>query len=123
MRCNPALVLWGLLATSAILSANLLAQPPAESKPATKQENPKYWKEALTPIKDQPGLPRVLLIGDSVSVGYTLFTRELLKSEANVHRILENGGHTRQAIPKMDGWLGTSKWDVIHFNWGLHDLR
>jgi hypothetical protein len=27
---------------------------------------------ALAPIEDQPGLPRVLLIGDSVSIGYTL---------------------------------------------------
>ena len=23
----------------------------------------------------------------------------------------------------MDKWLGDGKWDVIHFNWGLHDLK
>lgn len=75
------------------------------------------------PIKDQPGLPRVLLIGDSVSVGYTLATREELKGEANVHRIPENAGHTGKSLERIDGWLGAGKWDVIHFNWGLHDLR
>ena len=23
---------------------------------------------------------------------------------------------------RQDKWLGEKKWDVIHFNWGLHDL-
>lgn len=35
---------------------------------------------AMAPITDIPGLPRVLLIGDSISIGYTLQVRELLKS-------------------------------------------
>ena len=78
---------------------------------------------ALAPITDKPGLPRVLLIGDSISIGYTLATRELLAGVANVHRIPENGGSTRDGLAKLDRWLGTGKWDVIHFNWGLHDLK
>ena len=77
----------------------------------------------MVPIKDQPGLPRVLLIGDSISMCYTLATREELKGEANVHRIPDNAGHTGKSLEKIDGWLGDGKWDVIHFNWGLHDLR
>src|SRR5689334_20512700 len=59
-----------------------------------RDENTRYWKDALIPVKDRPGLPRVLLIGDSISVCYTPATREELKGEANVHRIPENGGHT-----------------------------
>lgn len=78
---------------------------------------------ALAPTTDQPGLPRVLLIGDSISIGYTLPTRELLAGVANVHRIPENGGSTRDGLVKLDQWLGRGKWDVIHFNWGLHDLK
>ncbi len=31
--------------------------------------------DVLVPIEDQPGLPRVLLIGDSISKGYTLPVR------------------------------------------------
>lgn len=78
---------------------------------------------ALATIEDAPGLPRVLLIGDSISIGYTIATRDLLKGVANVHRIPANGGPTINGTAKIDSWLGDGKWDVIHFNWGLHDLK
>jgi len=78
---------------------------------------------ALAPIEDKPGLPRVLLIGDSISMGYTLPVRKLLDGKANVHRVPENGGPTTTGLAKIDKWLGDGKWDVVHFNWGLHDLR
>jgi acyl-CoA thioesterase-1 len=74
------------------------------------------------PVEDVAGLPRVLLIGDSISEGYTAPVRKLLRGKANVHRIPENGGATKAGLAKIEGWLGTQKWDVIHFNWGLHDL-
>ena len=78
---------------------------------------------ALEPVKDDQGLPRVLLIGDSISMGYTVPVRNLLKSKANVHRVLENGGPTTNGLAKLQQWLGDGQWDVIHFNWGLHDLK
>lgn len=87
------------------------------------QQQPAQPNPALHPIQDAPGLPRVLLIGDSISIGYTLSVRELLKGKANVHRIPENGGNTNNGANKLAAWLGSGKWDVIHFNWGLHDLR
>ena len=74
------------------------------------------------PIQDDPNLPRVLLIGDSISVGYTLAVRELLEGKANVHRPPTNCGNTDKGVEQIDAWLGDGKWDVIHFNWGLHDL-
>jgi acyl-CoA thioesterase-1 len=77
----------------------------------------------LASVKDVAGLPRVLIIGDSISIGYTLPTRALLKGKANVHRIPTNGGPTTKGLVQIDSWLGDSKWDVIHFNWGLHDLK
>ena len=33
----------------------------------------------MTPIEEVKGLPNVLIIGDSISIGYTLPTRELLR--------------------------------------------
>lgn len=78
---------------------------------------------AFESVKDDPALPRVLLIGDSISIGYTAPTRKLLQGMANVHRIAENGGPTINGLAKIDKWLGDGKWDVIHFNWGLHDLK
>jgi len=79
--------------------------------------------EAMKAPRDIPGLPRVLLIGDSISIGYTLPVRELLKGKANVHRIPQNGGATDVGLEKMKSWLGDGKWDVIHFNFGLHDAK
>ena len=74
-------------------------------------------------VKDDPKLPRVLLIGDSVSRGYTLPARVALERKANVHRAPENCGPTANGIKKMDVWLGEGKWDVIHFNFGIHDRK
>lgn len=79
--------------------------------------------DAMAPVKDDPKLPRVLLIGDSISIGYTLPVREKLKGKANVHRIPQNGGATEVGLEKMSAWLGKGKWDVIHFNFGLHDAK
>jgi len=64
-----------------------------------------------------------MLIGDSISIGYTVPTRELLKGKANVHRPLTNCGPTTTGLTQLDKWLGDGKWDAIHFNWGLHDLK
>ena len=77
----------------------------------------------MAPIQEMPGLPRVLLIGDSISIGYTLPTRALLEGKVNLHRIPTNGGPTIKGLEQIDTWLGKKKWDVIHFNWGLHDLK
>jgi len=100
--------------------ASCLTLPPLAAqkpKPAAKPAGP------LAPVKDQEGLPRVLLIGDSISIGYTLPVRELLKGKANVHRPSTNCGPTSRGVSGIDQWLGKGKWDVIHFNWGLHDLK
>jgi lysophospholipase L1-like esterase len=76
-------------------------------------------------VKDDPALPRVLLIGDSVSRGYTQAVRTALAGQANVHRAPANCGPTASGIKNIDAWLasapGGGKWDVIHFNFGIHD--
>lgn len=72
-------------------------------------------------VQDDPKLPRVLLIGDSVSRGYTQATRKELAGVANVHRAPENCGPTANGVKKLDVWLTGGKWDVIHFNFGIHD--
>ena len=107
-----------------LLFLSLITVAVAQQPDAKKPERPARKPDAsLAPIPDEPGLPRVLLIGDSISMGYTLPVRELLKGKANLHRIPTNGGSTKDGIAKIDAWLGTGKWDVIHFNWGLHDLK
>ncbi len=102
----------GLLALLIVLHA-AAATPPAKPAPYP----------SLAPIQDVAGLPRVLLIGDSISMGYTLPVQKLLEGKANVHRIPTNGGPTKNGIANIEKWLGPGKWDVIHFNWGIHDLK
>lgn len=72
-------------------------------------------------VQDDPQLPRVLLIGDSVSRGYTQAVRKTLAGKANVHRAPANCGPTASGLKNIDVWLGDGKWDVIHFNFGIHD--
>jgi len=120
-------------AVTAKLSAELAAQvksvkyavPASADKPpaAAGRQRSAPPEPSLVPVTDEPGLPRVLLIGDSISMGYTLPVRELLKGKANLHRIPANGGSTKDGLAAVDSWLGNGKWDVIHFNWGLHDLK
>lgn len=100
------------------LTATVFAQ--VAKAPAKKERKP---HPSLAKVVDVPGLPRVLLIGDSISMGYTLDVRAMLKGKANVHRIPTNGGPTTNGLKNIKAWLGGSKWDVIHFNWGLHDLK
>ena len=73
-------------------------------------------------VEDVPGLPRVLLIGDSISMHYTIPVRKLLEGAANVHRPACNCRSTRQTLAELDNYLGEGHWDIICFNWGIHDL-
>ncbi|CAG5000101.1 hypothetical protein DYBT9275_02387 [Dyadobacter sp. CECT 9275] len=68
-------------------------------------------------------LLRVLIIGDSISVGYTPHVKEMMKDEAYVEHPVENCQGTKFGLQKIDKWIGTEPWDVIHFNFGLHDLK
>lgn len=70
----------------------------------------------------QPDRPRVLIIGDSISQGYTPHVIRLLKDVADVRHHRGNAQHTATGLRKIDGWIGDTEWDVIHFNWGLWDL-
>ncbi len=67
-------------------------------------------------------LPRALIIGDSISGGYTKTVIRRLEGKVDVSRIPGNGQHTGTGIKKIDEWLGDGNWDVIHFNWGLWDI-
>lgn len=84
----------------------------------------KKGNPVFAPVDDDPNLPRVLLIGDSISIAYTLPVREKLDGIANLHRVPTNAGHTGMGIAGLSKWLENrgGEWDVIHFNWGLWDL-
>lgn len=68
-------------------------------------------------------LPRVLIIGDSISIYYTEPLRENLKGRAIVEHNPGNAEHSGHGLAHLDEWLGDTEWAVIHFNHGLHDLK
>lgn len=73
-------------------------------------------------LGEDAALPRVLILGDSISIGYTPLVRDKLQGKAEVLRPKANCGDTRAGLANIESWLGDGKWNVIHFNWGLHDL-
>ncbi len=77
---------------------------------------------------DNPKLPRVLVVGDSISMNYHNAAKTALKDIANYHRVEGNGGPSDRGVNNMELWLGDYKttglhWDLIQFNHGLHDLK
>jgi acyl-CoA thioesterase-1 len=106
-----------------LLLAGIMARAEEEPRTTGAPPPPKYRYPEYAPVEDAPGLPRVLLIGDSISIGYTLPARAGLKAVANLHRPPENCGDTGRGLRRLDAWLGAGKWDVIHFNFGLHDIK
>ena len=82
-------------------------------------------------VSDGDANAHVLILGDSISIGYTPFVTELMKDEAKVVRPTnanggaENCAGTTKGVPNIDRWLALDggNWDVIHFNFGLHDIK
>jgi len=111
-------LLLGLMAVAAFNVSAQNLEPALGVKAVAKPLDP-----SLQEIIDSPYLPRVLLIGDSISMGYTLDVRSRLWKRANVHHPAENCGPTERGLARLNVWLGSNDWDVIHFNFGLHDLK
>lgn len=101
------------------------SQKTTSGKAAQPQKNPQQKRRnpAFVPVEEDPALPRVLLLGDSISIGYTLPLREELSGKANLVRPAMNCQYSKNGIGKLDKWLGDKPWDVIHFNFGLHDIK
>jgi len=74
--------------------------------------------------------PKVLVLGDSISIGYTPPLREILADVADVVRPManetkaENCSGSLNGVAKIDAWIARAgNPDVITFNFGLHDLK
>ena len=75
------------------------------------------------PLKPQivKGAKKILIIGDSISVGYTFALKDYLPEYSIYHNYC-NAAHTRNGLKKVDGWLSIQNhWDMIAFNFGIWD--
>ncbi|MCG1035793.1 SGNH/GDSL hydrolase family protein [Polaribacter sargassicola] len=76
----------------------------------------------ITTIAFSKKKQKVLIVGDSISIGYTPFVKESLKEVAEVVHNPGNAKHTGNGLKHIEDWIGDEQWDIIHFNWGLWDL-
>jgi dienelactone hydrolase/lysophospholipase L1-like esterase len=79
------------------------------------------------PLAAQPtekkDLPRIVLIGDSIRMGYAPLVAKKLEGKAVIVSAKENGGDSGNVLKNLDKWAIQEKPDIIHFNCGLHDLK
>jgi lysophospholipase L1-like esterase/dienelactone hydrolase len=68
------------------------------------------------------GLPKVLLIGDSIRLGYAPLVAKKLAGTAEVISVPAPIGDTTVVLKHLDEWLA-GKPAVVHFNSGLHDVK
>ncbi len=119
---KPAFLTFVILAVS---STAIAEEPsPYGSKEAWQQAVPENYhrRPEFAFVETDADLPRVLLIGDSISMSYTVGVRQRLTGLANVYRAPDNCRSTRQTLAEIETYLGGVEWDVIHFNWGIHDI-
>ncbi len=64
----------------------------------------------------------VLIVGDSISIGYMPYVSKSLAPDVVVEHNAGNGGSTVRGKESIEKWLGDRQWDVVLFNFGLHDL-
>lgn len=126
---HGALLVGLVLGISAINAGEQTAKSAWTQLVGNQAERPMYAY-----VEPQPELPKVLIYGDSISIGYTVGVREALAGRANVYRIHRNGGSSVGVIPILEQLESTMRdpaltdawdfaWDVIHLNVGLHDLK
>jgi len=125
LRLKSGLIMMGILAAVALYG---FAELPVPVYAGSAEETAAAKPYKFTP---DPQLTNVLLLGDSISIGYTLRVRRDLAKVANVYRPMKPDGTPRNCGSSvtwtrgsLDRWLTSQPhWDVIHFNVGLHDLK
>ena len=91
--------------------------------------SPRYWlvfflgMMAWSAAAQEKPLPRVVLVGDSIRMGYAPFVAKLLDGRAVVVSPKPNGEDSGNVLRNLDEWVIKESPDVVHLNAGLHDLK
>ena len=68
-------------------------------------------------------MKKVILVGDSIRMGYEPVAVRELKGWAEVIEMGGvQGGNTRNVLAHLDEWVTSRDPDIVHFNAGLHDM-
>ena len=71
----------------------------------------------------EKALPKVVLVGDSIRMGYAPLVAKRLDGKAIVVSAKPNGEDSGNVLRNLDEWVIKENPDVVHFNAGLHDLK
>jgi lysophospholipase L1-like esterase len=94
-----------VLLGAALVGGILLSHPAAQDK------------------SQQKPLPTVVLVGDSIRLGYAPLVAKRLEGKAIVISAKPNGEDSGNVLKNLDEWVINEKPDVVHLNAGLHDLK
>src|SRR5689334_5500403 len=75
------------------------------------------------PPDKAPALPKIILIGDSIRMGYAPLVAKRLEGKAVVVSHKDNGGDSANVLKNLEEWVLREKPDIVHLNAGLHDLK
>ncbi len=68
-------------------------------------------------------MKNIILIGDSIRMGYEETVRSQLAGLADVWGPEDNGGTSENVLAHLDEWALSRRADVVHINCGLHDIK
>ena len=74
-------------------------------------------------LGDEPKLPKVVLLGDSIRLGYAPIVQKLLEGKAEIISNKPNGGDSNNTLKNLDEWAIKHQPQVIHVNCGIHDTK
>jgi lysophospholipase L1-like esterase len=80
------------------------------------------WASDVEKQTEVEKLPRVLIMGDSITHGYADIAIKGLKGKCLAERLGANCAYSANGVANIDSWFGEKKWDIIHFNFGLWDM-
>lgn len=78
---------------------------------------------ALTRAAEPAKLPRVVLHGDSIRLGYAPLVAKKLEGKATVISFKNNGNDSTNQLKTIKEWAINEKPDIVHFNCGIHDTK
>ena len=68
-------------------------------------------------------LPKVVLIGDSIRLGYSSIVEKELQGKAVIVNPKANGGDSNNVVKNLEAWGIREQPAVVHFNCGIHDTK
>ena len=68
-------------------------------------------------------LPKIVLVGDSIRMGYAPLVAKNLDGKAVVVSPAPNGEDSGNVLRNLDQWVIKEQPDIVHINAGLHDLK